>query len=72
MMYALQIMSHMGHEKKEYDPTNQDQIREIKEFIKDKISKGWNLYGETKEGELILLRNVDDIDDEKLAVVVHQ
>ncbi len=66
LLEILEIMSPRGHDKKEYDPNNKKQVKEIKDFIQAKIKEGWNLYAEMTDGSLELIRSIDDIDDSRI------
>lgn len=33
-----------GHEEKEYDPSDPEDLAEIRELFKEKLSKGWLAY----------------------------
>jgi len=65
---AIQVMSIQGgHTDRKYDPTNKNDVRKIKAFIKKKLEDGWTLYG-MKAGEKMQekIMDVDKIDDKKL------
>jgi len=64
----LQVMSIQGgHTDRKYDPTNKNDVRKIKAFIKKKLEEGWTLYG-MKAGEKMQekIMDVAKIDDKKL------
>lgn len=54
-----------GHKEERYDPKNKDHVKRIKKLIKEKIEEGYYLYGASKDGPFMVLRNPKDIDDEK-------
>jgi len=65
---TIQIMSVQGgHTDRKYDPTNKNEVRKIKDFIKKKLAEGWTLYG-MKAGDKMQekIMDVDKIDDNKL------
>lgn len=52
-----------GHKDMKYDPTNKQEVKKMKQYIKQKLKEGWVLYG-MKAGEKTMekLANARDID----------
>jgi len=52
-----------GDKDRKYDPTNPDEIKKIKAYIKKRIKDGWILYGgKAGQKDLDKIANIDDID----------
>ncbi len=52
-----------GDKDRKYDPTNSNEVKKIKTYIKKKIKEGWILYGgKAGQKDLNKIANVNDID----------
>ncbi len=52
-----------GDKDRKYDPTNPDEVKKIKAYIKKRIKEGWILYGgKAGQKDLDKIANVNDID----------
>jgi len=49
-MIHAEVFSWKGHEDKEWDPGKPGALEEMKEFFKEKLSKGFRAFALDKEG----------------------
>jgi len=63
-LFTLKVMAkEWGDKDRKYDPTNPDEIKKIKAYIKKRIKDGWILYGgKAGQKDLDKIANIDDID----------
>ena len=68
LQYSLQVMAAgHGHKDMKYNPTDPKDVRRIKEYIKEKLSEGWILYGmKSGQKEMEKLADARKIDDKNL------
>ena len=63
-LFTLKVMAkEFGDKDRKYDPTNPDEVKKIKAYIKKRIKEGWILYGgKAGQKDLDKIANVNDID----------
>jgi len=55
-----------GHEEIKYDPNDSTDLERVKNLIKEKMSKGFYLYGAKKGGEYEAIHDVSKLTDSDL------
>lgn len=63
-LFTLKVMAKgFGDKDRKYDPTNPDEVKKIKAYIKKRLKEGWILYGgKAGQKDLDKIANVNDID----------
>lgn len=63
-LFRLKVMAKgFGDKDRKYDPTNLNEVKKIKSYIKKRIKEGWILYGgKAGQKDLDKIANVNDID----------
>jgi len=64
LIYVMDIRK--GHEEIKYDPNDSEDLKRVKNLIKEKLKNGFYLYGANKGGEYEAIHDISKITDSDL------
>ena len=55
-----------GHETINFDPTDNADLKRVRKILKEKLDKGFYVFGQKKDGTHVVIRDAKKVNDEDL------
>lgn len=64
---TLDIMDiRKGHETINFDPEDNDDLKRVSKILKEKLDKGFYIFGQKKDGSHVVIRDAKKVNDEDI------